>query len=189
MDIAPELENLSENLQIGGKVKIRTKKGISKGNFTILGYSLRSNEYTLQSLETGELVTIDKKYVITKFSSLEDPNKLKISEDIKLEVDELPSIKNEFKIEIKDDAEYFNEIAQEEGAEEFMPKPLNYEDLTSLNLEEDDEEDDEENEKEEKRTVQKLSVDDTDKNLRLLAFKEEEKNEDDEDDSVDYERK
>ncbi len=185
VDIAPELENLSENLQIGGKVKIRTKKGISKGNFTILGYSLRSNEYTLQSLETGELVTIDKKYVITKFSSLEDPNKLKISEDIKLEVDELPSIKNEFKIEIKDDAEYFNEIAQEEGAEEFMPKPLNYEDLTSLNLEEDDEE----NEEEEKRTVQKLSVDDTDKNLRLLAFKEQEKDEDDEDDSVDYERK
>ena len=65
-----------------------------------------------------------------------------------------------------------------------MPKPLNYEDLRSLKLDDEDEDDDEE---EEKRTVQKLSEDDTDKNLRVLGFKEEEKA-DNEDETVDNEK-
>ena len=167
-----ELENLSENMQIGGKVKIRTKKGISTGNFTILGYSLRSNEYTLQSLETGELVTIDKKNIITKFSSLEDPNKLKISDDIKLDVDELPAIGETFKLDIKDmvggddDDESFAD-------DQWYPKQLTDEELTKLGLDSGEQED------EEVRTVEKISTDDTDKNLRVLAFKEEEKDDDD----------
>ena len=172
VDIAPELEGLSENLQIGGKVKIRTGRGISKGNFTVLGYSLRSNEYTLQSLESGELTVVDKKNIITKFSSLEDPNKLKISEDINLDVDELPAMSETFTLD--ESNSYNDEDNNVDDDEVFADDQWYPKQLTEEELQEDD--DDEEKEV---RTVEKISTDDTNKSLRLLAYKEEEKDDGD----------
>ena len=173
VDIAPELENLSENFQMGGKVKIRTKNGLSKSNFTILGYSLKSNEYTLHSLETGEIITVDKKNIITKFSSLEDPNKLKISDDIKLDVDELPSLSETFKLDQSINTDNID------NDELFVDDQSYSKQLTEEKLQEDSDE--------EVRTVEKILTDDTDKNLRVLAYKEE-KDDDTESDKSDIKK-
>ena len=158
---------------MGGKVKIRTKNGLSKSNFTILGYSLKSNEYTLHSLETGEIITVDKKNIITKFSSLEDPNKLKISDDIKLDVDELPSLSETFKLDQSINTDNID------NDELFVDDQSYSTQLTEEKLQEDSDE--------EVRTVEKISTDDTDKNLRVLAYKEE-KEDDTESDKSDIKK-